>query len=58
MEPETGHARTGGIAIAYQVVGGGSPTSVYVSDYMSTSATSGAIGAGTTSTCGRPGLTR
>jgi class 3 adenylate cyclase/pimeloyl-ACP methyl ester carboxylesterase len=35
MEPETRYARTGGIAIAYQVVGDGDLDLVYVPDYMS-----------------------
>ena len=35
MEPETRYARTGGIAIAYQVVGDGDVDLVYVPDYMS-----------------------
>ncbi|HKV69461.1 MAG TPA: adenylate/guanylate cyclase domain-containing protein [Gaiellales bacterium] len=35
MEPETRYARTGGIAIAYQIVGDGGPDLVYVPDYMS-----------------------
>ena len=35
MEPETRYARTGGIAIAYQVVGDGEHDLVYVPDYMS-----------------------
>jgi class 3 adenylate cyclase/pimeloyl-ACP methyl ester carboxylesterase len=35
VEPETRYARTGGIAIAYQVVGEGELDLVYVPDYMS-----------------------
>ena len=35
MEPETRYARTGGIAIAYQVVGDGDVDLVYVPDYVS-----------------------
>ncbi len=35
MEPETRYARTGGIAIAYQVIGDGELDLVYVPDYMS-----------------------
>ena len=35
MEPETRYARSGGIAIAYQVVGSGALDLVYVPDYMS-----------------------
>jgi class 3 adenylate cyclase/pimeloyl-ACP methyl ester carboxylesterase len=35
VEPETRYARTGGIAIAYQVVGNGELDLVYVPDYMS-----------------------
>jgi class 3 adenylate cyclase/pimeloyl-ACP methyl ester carboxylesterase len=35
VEPETRYARTGGIAIAYQVVGDGELDLVYVPDYMS-----------------------
>jgi len=35
VEPETRYARTGGIAIAYQIVGDGEPDLVYVPDYMS-----------------------
>ena len=35
MEPETRYARSGGIAIAYQVIGDGELDLVYVPDYMS-----------------------
>ena len=35
VEPETRYARSGGIAIAYQVIGSGALDLVYVPDYMS-----------------------